>query len=143
MGTENLVYNEIDEVIAQFELAGKLVDKTPYGNGHINDTFRITYEMPDGGQKQYILQKMNHSIFKNPEQLMENVINITEYLRKIIVSQGGNPDRETLNVVKTKDQSNYYQDHEGNYWRIFLFVEQTICLESVESAKDYFSENVG
>lgn len=142
MGTENLVYNEIDEVIAQFELAGKLVDKTPYGNGHINDTFRITYEMPDGGQKQYILQKMNHSIFKNPEQLMENVINITEYLRKIIVSQGGNPDRETLNVVKTKDQSSYYQDHEGNYWRIFLFVEQTICLESVESAKDFYDSAV-
>ena len=85
---------------------------------------------------------MNHSIFKMPQQLMENVVNVTEYLREMIARRGGDPDRETLNVVKTKDGSNYYLDDEGNYWRMFLFVEQTVCLEKVESAKDFYDSAV-
>ena len=60
----------------------------------------------------------------------------------MIARRGGDPDRETLNVVKTKDGSNYYLDDEGNYWRMFLFVEQTVCLEKVESAKDFYDSAV-
>lgn len=142
MGSENLVYNEIDEVAAQFQTQGQAVEKMPYGNGHINDTFLVICETDDGKRKQYILQKMNHSIFKMPEELMENVVNVTEYLRKVIAAQGGDPDRETLNVVKTKDGSSYYVDGEGNYWRMFLFVERTICLEQVESEKDFYDSGV-
>lgn len=142
MGSENRVYSEIDEVAAQFQTQGQAVEKMPYGNGHINDTFLVICEADDGKRKQYILQKMNHSIFKMPEQLMENVVNVTEYLRKVIAAQGGDPDRETLNVVKTKDGSSYYVDREGNYWRMFLFVERTICLEQVESEKDFYDSGV-
>lgn len=150
MGEENLVHIVIDEVIAQFQTEGSLVKRVPYGNGHINDTFLVTCEIQEGmaagrpntGTRQYILQKMNHSVFKRPDQLMENVANVTEYLRKTIVLQGGDPDRETLNVIKTKKNANYYIDGEGNYWRMFLFVERTVCLEKVESAKDFYDSGV-
>lgn len=67
MGEENLVLNEIDEVVAQFQTDGKAVEKTPYGNGHINDTFLVVCETGEGKKRRYILQKMNHSIFKAPE----------------------------------------------------------------------------
>lgn len=142
MGEANLVYGEIDEVIGQFQMEGKAVEKKPYGNGHINDTFLVVCETPEGKKRRYILQKMNHSIFKAPEQLMENVVNVTEYLRKVIMAQGGDPDRETLNVVKTKSDSSYYVDQKGDYWRMFLFVEGTVCLEMVESAKDFYDSGV-
>ncbi len=142
MGGKNREGLEIDQVIAQFKTKGRLAEKIPYGNGHINDTFLVTYEMPEGGTRRYILQKMNHSIFKEPVQLMENVVNVTEYLRKVIISQGGDPDRETLNVVKTGSDSSYYQDVQGNYWRMFLFVEHTVCLEKVESEKDFYDSGV-
>ena len=142
MGEANLVYGEIDEVIGQFQMEGKAVEKKPYGNGHINDTFLVVCETPEGKKKRYILQKMNHSIFKAPEQLMENVVNVTEYLRKVILAQGGDPDRETLNVVKAKNDSSYYVDQKGDYWRMFLFVEGTVCLEMVESAKDFYDSGV-
>lgn len=138
MSTENQTCANIDEAIAQFALAGTLTEKSPYGNGHINDTFLLIYELPEGEKKQYILQRMNHTIFKNPVQLMENVVNVTEYLRKYILSAGGNPDRETLNVVKTKDGGIYYEDSAHNYWRMFLFIENTVCLEMVENAKDFY-----
>lgn len=135
---ENQACAKIEEAIAQFDTKGSLKGKQPYGNGHINDTFLLTYHMPEGGEKQYILQRMNHSIFKNPRKLMENMVNVTEYLSRIIQKQGGDPQRETLNVVKTLAGDFYYQDSAGNYWRMFLFIDRALCLEMVENAKDFY-----
>lgn len=142
MNTENTACAGIEEAIGQFDAKGVLTEKRPYGNGHINDTFLLVYELPEGGKKQYILQRMNHDIFKKPIELMENIVNVTEYLRNIISSQGGEPERETLNVVKTRGGENYYRDSNGNYWRMFLFIERTVCLEKVESAKDFYDSAV-
>ena len=142
MGETNLINDRIDEVAARFRTKGAAAEHAPYGNGHINDTFLVVCGTQEGERRRYILQKMNHSIFKMPQQLMENVVNVTEYLREMIARRGGDPDRETLIVGKTKDGSNYYLDDEGNYWRMFLFVEQTVCLEKVESAKDFYDSAV-
>ena len=138
MSTVNEKWGKIDEAIEAFDISGRLLSKEPYGNGHINDTFLLTFGLPEGQTRRYILQRMNHSIFKKPEELMENVSGITAYLRQAIIRQGGDPDRETLNVVKTRDDRNYYKDSEGGFWRIFLFVEQTICLEQVQSHEDFY-----
>lgn len=137
MSTENQACAKIEEAIAQFAIQGSLKEKIPYGNGHINDTFLLTYEV-EGGEKQYILQRMNHNIFKNPQQLMENMVNVTEYLSRAIQEQGGDPQRETLNIVKTSSGDSYYKDSTGNYWRMFLFIDRALCLEMVESAKDFY-----
>ncbi len=142
MNSENTVYDKIDNAIAQFTQKGSLIEKKPYGNGHINDTYLLTYELSGGQTRQYILQRMNHSIFKRPKLLMENMVNVTEYLRKIIAAQGGDPDRETLNVIKTKNGASYYEDENHNYFRMFLFIENTLCLEKVESAKDFYDSAV-
>lgn len=142
MSTENRTYIKTAEAIARFAIDGRLIQTEPYGNGHINDTFLLSYETEDGGQKKYILQRMNHDIFKNPQQLMENVVNVTEYLRRVILAQGGDPDRETLNVVKTHEGLSYYEDEDGNYWRVFLYVERTVCLEKVESLQDFYDSGV-
>ena len=133
---------KIDEAIAAFALEaaanGRLVSKTPYGNGHINDTFLVRCQTADNTEKRYILQRMNHDIFKNPPQLMENMVHVTKYLRKKILSQGGDPDRETLNVLKTQGGAECYQDSGNNYWRVFSFIENSMCLEKVENAKDFY-----
>ena len=142
MSTVNEKCGKIDEAIEAFGIKGRLLTKQPYGNGYINDTFLLTYQLPNGERKRYILQRMNHSIFKKPEELMENVAGVTEYLRQVIVKQGGNPDRETLNVIKTRNGKNYYTDSMGNFWRMFLFIEQTICLEQVKSPEDFYDSAV-
>ena len=92
----------MDTIAVNFQTEGEITELIPFGNGYINDTFRITCGLPDGGEKKYILQKMNVSIFKNPAQLMENVMNVTSFLRKKIIAAGGDPDRETLNVIDRK-----------------------------------------
>lgn len=143
MHTENPACVKIDNAIAAFFADNSnLIEKCPYGNGHINDTFLLRYKTPENIEKKYILQRMNHNIFKNPQQLMENVVHITEYLRQTILSQGGDPDRETLNVWKTLDGANWYQDSNKNYWRVFPFIENSICLEKVESEKDFYDSAV-
>lgn len=138
MKKDDPAWNNIDEVTARFAIEGRLLEKRPYGNGHINDTFLLRYETPEGGEKKYILQRMNHTIFRNPRQLMENIVNVTEYLREKILAQGGDAERETLYVVRAKNGAPYETDSSGNYWRVFLFIEGTLCLEQVESEKDFY-----
>lgn len=143
MHTENLACSKIDEAVAAFLAdSSSLTECLPYGNGHINDTFLMRCQTPENGERRYILQRMNHDIFKNPPQLMENVVHVTQYLRQIILSQGGDPDRETLNVVKTADGADWYQDSAENYWRVFPFIERSMCLEKVEGEKDFYDSAV-
>lgn len=142
MSTREAACAKIDEVIEQFGIEGELAGKEPYGNGHINDTFLLTYQQGEKGKRRFILQRMNHTIFKKPAELMENIAGVTEYLSEIIKKQGGDSERETLNVLKTKEGKSFYIDSMGNYWRIFLFIEDTICLEQVESREDFYDSAV-
>lgn len=138
MSMENFDRTGAKEALEHFAIDGGVKEIRPYGNGHINDTFLAVFQTGDG-EKRYILQRMNHNIFKNPPLLMENVVGVTDYLRKAILTQGGDPDRETLNVVRTLEGKSYYEDEGHSFWRVFLFVEGTLCLEKVESPKDFYN----
>ena len=70
---------------------------------------------------------------------MENVTGVTSYLRREILARGGDPDRETLNVVPTREGKPYYTDCEGGAWRAYLFVEGTVCLQKVENERDFYT----
>ena len=98
----------------------------PYGNGHINHTFCICVDTGDVRPVRYILQRLNNYVFPHPEHVMENIARVTDYLRGVILAAGGNPDRETLTLVKTTDGKDCYIDDEGAYWRVYLFIEDTI-----------------
>ena len=76
------INREIKNITSAFVLEDNLTECVPYGSGHINDTYRLTY----GTGKHYILQKMNRSIFTKPVELMENVSGVTAWLRKKIIS---------------------------------------------------------
>ncbi len=136
----------IDEAIAAFPIEtavnGSLVEKSPYGNGHINDTFLLRCQAPGHHEKRFILQRMNRHIFKNPEQLMENMVHVTKYLRNSLICQGKDPDRGTLNVLQTRDGADWYLDGAQDYWRVFPFIEKSVCLEKVESEKDFYDSAV-
>ena len=108
-------------------------DVDPYGDGHINDTY-IADSSP-----RYILQRINTSIFTNPEKLMENILAVTEHLRKVIAKNGGNPDRETLTVIKTEDGKSYYESEDGNCYRMYKFIDNTISLNLPENPEQFES----
>lgn len=106
---------------------------SPYGDGHINETF-VTDSTP-----RYILQKINTIVFPNPQKLMENIDAVTKHLRKAISENGGNPDRETLTVIKTKDNKLFYKASDGGCYRVYKFIENTISLNLPENPEQFES----
>ncbi len=107
-----------------------------FGAGHINDTFAV---WAADRSKRWILQRINTDTFTDPAGLMENVTGVTAYLRRQIIERGGDPDRETLNVIPTLDGKPYYTDTEGGAWRAYIFVEGTVCLQKVENERDFYT----
>lgn len=127
-----------DEVLLHFDWNGQVLKSESYGNGHINDTFLVVLETPEG-PKRAILQRMNHEIFKKPVELMENILNVTTFLRKKIEKAGGDPERETLNVITTEEGKPYFLDGDGNYWRAYRFIEDTTSYDIVEKPEDFYA----
>lgn len=107
-----------------------------FGAGHINDTFAV---WAADRSKRWILQRINTDTFTDPAGLMENVTGVTAYLRRQIIERGGDPDRETLNVIPTLDGKPYYTDTEGGAWRAYIFVEGTVCLQKVENERGFYT----
>lgn len=132
----------INEAIANFRFEGVLVDERPYGSGHINDTYLLTFEIAEMGQIKVILQRMNKDIFKEPVELMENILNVTSYLRERIIENGGDPERETLNVIQTVDGKPYFVDSSGEYWRAYKFITDATSYDQVESPDDFYQSAV-
>ena len=118
-----------------FDFGGPvLCDAHHYGEGHINDTFVVWRK---DHSKRFILQRINTDTFTNPVGLMENVCGVTRHLREKILAVGGDPARETLNVIPTLSGPACHLDAEGGAWRAYDFVEDTICLQQVGSEADF------
>lgn len=120
---------DLQAIIKQFQLNGKPVAINPTGNGHINDTFKITMES-NGTKTNYILQRINQYVFKKPEELMSNMIRVTEHIRKKVLEQGENADERCINLYPALDGKKWYLDPDGNYWRLYRFVENAIGYET-------------
>ena len=121
------------EALAAFAGIGKVEYCEPYGNGHINDTFLTVCE----SKKRYILQRINHHIFTKPNEIMENICAVTEFIRKQTEAVGGDVERCTLSVVKTIDGNSFYCDSIGSYWRLYDFTERTVTKERVSNIKEF------
>lgn len=134
MGAENDI--KILEAIEHMAYEGAAMAHMRYGHGHINDTFYVS-TMAEDGEHRYILQRMNKEVFKDPVSLMNNIVGVTSFLRAEIEREGGDPLRETLNVVPTKTGGDYYLDSRGDYWRSYLFISDATCYDVVEKPEDF------
>lgn len=116
------------EVLNHFALKSQIVSCERYGSGHINETYLAVGE--DGVR--YILQKINDHVFQNVAELMENVAAVTSYLNE----QTDDP-RTVLHLVPTKDGKSYLANTDDTYWRMYDFVEDSICLQAAETPEDF------
>lgn len=130
--------NNVKNILHKFNFKGEMVDIQPFGAGHINKTYIATYKMEDGTIKQYVVQQVNSTVFKNIDTLMENVFAVTSFLRQRIKENGGDSERETLHYIKTADGDKYYFDGE-NYYRAYVFVDKSISYNSVDDAEIFKS----
>ncbi len=93
--------------------------------GHINDTYLI-----DG---RYVLQRINHFVFPRPQDIIENMLGVTGFLREKLTARGGDPDRDILQIIPTADGRPVYIDDSGNYWRCTLHIGGTASYETPDS----------
>lgn len=115
---------DLNEICSKFNINTQISN---YGNGHINDTYLCE------GSPKLILQRINNKIFKNPFEVMENIYNVTTHLRKKIDAAGGDPLRETISVILTRDGQRFYKADEDNFFRMYTFVDNTVTYEVVEN----------
>lgn len=134
---QNLPEETLSEALDAFEWDGDVLDASRYGAGHINDTFCVTVRTRSGGRTRYILQRINRAVFRDVEGLMANVSGVTAYLRTRIAEAGGDQERETLNLLPTKAGQSYHTDKAGGAWRVYRFVEGTVCLQAVETPEQF------
>lgn len=127
----------IKEILDNYYFPGELVQAEIYGSGHINTTF--AFEFNHGGKKEkFIGQKINQTIFKDIDGLMGNIIHVTDHLRSKIRTEGGDPDRETLTVLKTKENKPYCIDSRGEPWRIYYFIDHCTSYDVIESSEVFY-----
>ncbi len=133
---------QMEEVISHFQYEGDLFSQEPYGSGHINDTYLLVFKTGTGSERKVILQRMNKDVFERPVELMENIVGVTSYLRERIIENGGDPERETLNVLPALDGKLYYLDSEGDYWRSYKFIDKATSYDQVEDPRDFYQSAV-
>lgn len=121
------------DAISHFNITGTLNGCINYGNGHINDTFLVICFDETGKEHKYILQAINHYVFKEPEKVMANIERVTAFLQ----AQTDNP-REVMSLIHTKDNKAFFKDQLGAYWRMYDFITDSICLERPERTEDFY-----
>ena len=122
-----------ERVLKAFSLDSAPVSCEKYGFGHINVTYLVVTE----SGRRYILQKINNNIFKDVPGLMGNIAAVTKYLRTLI-----DDPRGVLTLVPTVNGTDYLEFEDGSFWRVYDFVEQSICLQAPESPADFYESAV-
>ena len=121
---------ELQEIASQFALEGAITAIDSLGEGFINDTFivRTAGDAPD-----YILQRKNKSIFPDVPAMMENIRKVTDHIRRRVAAAGGDPRREAMTVVATRNGKLYHVDAQGEYWAVSVFISDTIAYNKADS----------
>ena len=119
----------LHDAFAAFELGAPVAGTKRFGQGHINDTYLVETQ----ASRRFIFQRISPVAFKRPDQLMENVVGITEYLSRELEKTGGDARRGTLRFLRTREGGYYYTDPDGGAWRAYPFVEGTVCHQTADT----------
>ena len=125
-------------IFENFQVDCDYIEGLPYGCGHINETYAV--RVTENGQPvRYILQCMNPTIFSQPDRLMDNVGRVTAHVRAKVLEEGGDPGRNALTVVPTREGKLMYTDDDGNNWRVYVFIENATSYQSIENPQDFYA----
>ena len=126
----------LNDIVLQFDLTGQVDSIKPLGNGLINDTYKVT--TTDGPS--YVLQRINHHIFKDVDLLQKNIVSVTSHIRGKLEAAGAvDVDRKVLTFIPLRNSDlTYYFDGES-YWRVSLFIEDAFTYETVNPEYSYYA----
>ena len=126
----------LNDIVLQFDLTGQVDSINPLGNGLINDTYKVTTT----GGPSYVLQRINHNIFRDVDLLQDNIVKVTSHIRRKLEAEGAQDvDRKVLSFITLKDSSKTYYFDGESYWRISLFIEDAYTYETVNPEYSYYA----
>jgi len=119
------------DIIKKFQIEGTVSRIEPLGNGLINDTYKVTTAEQDSPN--YVLQRINHSIFTDVDLLQSNIEAVTRHIRRKLEARGADDiDRKVLRFINSCNGKTYYFDGE-NYWRVSVFIPRAKTYETVNA----------
>jgi len=126
-------------IAREFTLSGEILSASPYGSGHINDTYKVDVK-PDGGPRRFVLQRINHNVFRRPDELMANVERVCAHAFAKL-KQAGEPEaaRRTLRLIPTLNGKAWHIDAAGNRWRCYHFIEGATGHDVVRSPEQAYA----
>lgn len=119
---ETFTNNFIEDICREFGIEGDFKYFETLTNGHINTSFKV-YFYRDGEMKDYCLQRINSYVFKNPQAVMENISNVTEYIRDKIKATGVTAKRSVLHFQSATSGKYYYVGPNGGFWRCSRYID--------------------
>jgi len=123
---------DLDKVIVQFETQGSIQECVPLGKGHIHDTYCVRTSGRDNPD--YLLQRVNNKVFAHVPEMMDNIERITHHIRQKLKNiPGSKIHREVMTVIPTSRGNNYYIDAEDQFWRMFLFINDSYSIDKAEN----------
>ena len=128
---------ELEKICSKFQIYRDYLVAVPLGAGHINDTYQVTYDQ-GGIRLHYTLQRINHEIFTNPHELMDNIDRVTKHLLHKIRERDAVTKQRTVRLLRTTNDLTYVRDDKGNYWRMYIFVEHARSYEILETEQQAY-----
>ena len=140
---EGVDSRQLEDALYAFGFGNDCSYVKPFGAGHINETYAVYMAGEAGDELTYVLQRVNIVAFHRPDHVMANIFGVTEYLRKSIRAQGGNPDRETLSYIKTKSGDPYFEDDQGMPWRCYNYIADAVCHQTADDPQLMYEAGLG
>jgi Ser/Thr protein kinase RdoA (MazF antagonist) len=105
-----------------FDFGRQVEGVKPYGQGLINDTYRVA--LTGGNGKSALLQRLNRRAFPEPERIMRNLKILAAHTAK----KPAPTDLHFPAFYSARDGRDYVKDAQGEFWRAMEFIENTQSL---------------
>ncbi len=122
----------------RFGITGRLTAWHEICAGNINRTYEVSFAAPDGGCDKYTFQRINTYVFKNPEDVMHNILNVTEHIKKKLLEEYGSYERRVLSFLTADDGRPYLYTNDRDFWRVYRFVDNAKAYDIIEKPVHFY-----
>lgn len=126
---------QLQNLCDKFNIEGKFAGYKIFTSGHINSTALVEFQTGTLKKERYVLQKINKNVFKNPEEVMENIVSTTSFIKNKLVSNGINPERRVLEFLKSSNGKYFVVDENGDYWRMYKYIDKSTTFDATADLK--------
>ena len=128
---------DILSLLPHFQFEGAFERALEINAGNINTTYHLIYRLPDGAKKEYLLQRINTYVFKDPVGVMRNIDMVTRHIERAYQAQGIDSARRVLRVIPAADGGLFYRTEADDYWRAYNFITGATAYDRIETPADF------